>query len=62
MKTINKVQTAAAGLAVLLALTACGGAATGQGGDIPKTQNTRDISEGVQPDPGESAITEAKIR
>ncbi len=27
MKTINKVQTAAAGLAVLLALTACGGTA-----------------------------------
>ncbi|WP_461163070.1 transporter substrate-binding domain-containing protein [Arthrobacter sp. R4-81] len=30
MKTINKAQTAAAGLAVLLALTACGGAATGK--------------------------------
>jgi polar amino acid transport system substrate-binding protein len=52
MKFINKIQTAAAGLAVLLALTACGGTATTgtQGTDIPKTQNTRDISEGVQPD------------
>ncbi|MFJ5700608.1 ABC transporter substrate-binding protein [Arthrobacter sp. NPDC093139] len=57
MKTINKVQTAAAGLAVLLALTACGGPATGtQGADIPKTQNTRDISEGVQPDPAAVAL------
>jgi polar amino acid transport system substrate-binding protein len=47
----NKIQTAAAGLAVLLALSACGGAATGiEETDIPKTQNTRDISEGVQPD------------
>ncbi|GAB2720808.1 hypothetical protein ACX801_20595 [Arthrobacter bambusae] len=44
MKTRNKNQTATAGLAVLLALTACGGAATGtQDADIPKTQNTRDI-------------------
>ena len=29
MKTRNKIQTAAAGLAVLLALSACGGAAPG---------------------------------
>ena len=51
MKTRNKIQTATAGLAVLLALTACGGTATGTPAtDIPKTQNTRDISEGVQPD------------
>jgi polar amino acid transport system substrate-binding protein len=59
MKTINKVQTAAAGLAVLLALTACGGAATGTGAqatDLPKTQNTRDISEGVQPDAAAVAL------
>jgi polar amino acid transport system substrate-binding protein len=47
----NKIQTVAAGLAVLLALSACGGAATGtEATDIPKTQNTRDISENVQPD------------
>jgi polar amino acid transport system substrate-binding protein len=57
MKTINKIQTAAAGLAVLLALTACGGTATGgQATDIPKTQNTRDISEGVQPDAAAVAL------
>jgi polar amino acid transport system substrate-binding protein len=55
MKTINKVQTAAAGLAVLLALSACGGTANSEpaAGDS-KTSNTADISEGVQPD--ESAV------
>ncbi|WP_087872902.1 ABC transporter substrate-binding protein [Arthrobacter globiformis] len=52
MKTRNKVQTAAAGLAVVLALSACGGSATGgtATGDS-RTSNTADISEGVQPDP-----------
>ncbi|MCE3293655.1 MAG: amino acid transporter substrate-binding protein, partial [Arthrobacter sp.] len=53
MKTRNKVQTAAAGIAVLLALTACGGAATGtpaSGDAKSKTSNTADISEGIQPD------------
>ncbi|MDQ0079582.1 ABC-type glycerol-3-phosphate transport system substrate-binding protein, partial [Arthrobacter oryzae] len=36
MKTMNKIQTAAAGLVVLLALSGCGGAATGtSGADIP---------------------------
>ncbi len=51
MKTISKVQTAAAGLAVLLALTACGGTASGeQAPDSSKTSNTADISEGIQPD------------
>jgi polar amino acid transport system substrate-binding protein len=55
MKTRSKIQTAAAGLAVLLALTACGSTATGtQESEIPKTQNTADISEGVKPD--EAAI------
>ena len=55
MKTRSKIQTAAAGLAVLLALTACGGTATGtHESEIPKTQNTADISEGVKPD--EAAI------
>jgi polar amino acid transport system substrate-binding protein len=55
MKTRSKIQTAAAGLAVLLALTACGGTPTGtQETEIPKTQNTADISEGVKPD--EAAI------
>jgi polar amino acid transport system substrate-binding protein len=58
MKTRNKVQTAAAGLAVLLALSACGGTATGssEATEIPKTQNTRDVSEGVQPDPAAVAL------
>jgi polar amino acid transport system substrate-binding protein len=57
MKTINKIQSAAAGLAVVLALSACGGAATGtQATEIPKTQNTRDISEGVQPDAAAVAL------
>jgi polar amino acid transport system substrate-binding protein len=59
MKTINKVQTAAAGLAVLLTLSACGGAATGTGASekaTSLTNNTRDISEGVQPDPAVVAL------
>jgi polar amino acid transport system substrate-binding protein len=54
MKTINKVQKAAAGIAVLLALSACGGAATGS--EAAKTNNTTDISEGVQPDPAAVAL------
>jgi polar amino acid transport system substrate-binding protein len=59
LKTITKIQTAATGLAVLLALSACGGAPAGQAGqatDLPKTQNTRDISEGVQPDAAAVAL------
>jgi polar amino acid transport system substrate-binding protein len=57
MKTRNKFQTAAAGLTLLLALTACGGTATDtQSTDLPKTQNTRDISEGVQPDAAAVAL------
>jgi polar amino acid transport system substrate-binding protein len=51
MKTRNKVQTAAAGLAVVLALSACGGSATGTTTGDSRTSNTADISEGVQPDP-----------
>ncbi|WP_314195841.1 transporter substrate-binding domain-containing protein [uncultured Arthrobacter sp.] len=55
MKTINKVQTAAAGLAVLLSLSACGGtAASDTAADSSKTSNTSDISEGIKPD--EAAI------
>ena len=57
MKTCKKIQTAAAGLVVLLALSGCGGAAAGtSGADIPKTQNTRDVSEGVQPDAAAVAL------
>jgi polar amino acid transport system substrate-binding protein len=51
MKTISKVQTAAAGLAVLLSLSACGGtAASDTAADSSKTSNTSDISEGIKPD------------
>lgn len=51
MKTRTKAQTAAAALAVLLALTACGGTATStQAPESSKASNTADISEGVQPD------------
>jgi polar amino acid transport system substrate-binding protein len=51
MKTISKVQTAAAGLAVLLSLSACGGtAASDTATDSSKTSNTSDISEGIKPD------------
>ena len=59
MKTISKIKTAATGLAVLLALSACGGASGSQPGEtkeIPKTQNTRDISEGVGPDAAAVAL------
>jgi len=63
MKTKHTIQTAAAGLAVLLALTACGGAAAGtQATEIPKTQNTRDISEGVQPDAAAVALLPKAIK
>jgi polar amino acid transport system substrate-binding protein len=57
LKNITKVQSAAAGLAVLLALTACGGSATGSSSpDSSKTSNTADISEGVQPDAAAVAL------
>lgn len=55
MKTRNKAQTAAAGLAVLLALSACGGTASSDS-DTSKTSNTADISEGVQPDQAAVAL------
>ncbi|MGO4246007.1 ABC transporter substrate-binding protein [Micrococcaceae bacterium Sec5.1] len=50
MKIRTKAQTAAAGLAVLLALSACGGTANSSDTPDSKTSNTTDISEGVQPD------------
>lgn len=59
MKTINKVQTAAASLAVLLALSACGSVATGTPASEEaksKTSNTTDISEGIQPDQAAVAL------
>ncbi|NWL27205.1 ABC transporter substrate-binding protein [Paenarthrobacter ureafaciens] len=63
MKVITKFQAAAAGLSLLLALTACGGTATGtQATDIPKTQNTRDISEGVQLDEAAVALLPQAVK
>ncbi|MGK3958610.1 ABC transporter substrate-binding protein, partial [Arthrobacter sp. R4] len=56
MKTINKIQTAAAGIAVVFALSACGGAATSAPGSESKTNNTTDISEGIQPDAAAVAL------
>ncbi|WP_416418442.1 ABC transporter substrate-binding protein [Paenarthrobacter aromaticivorans] len=46
MKTKNKIQVAAAGFAMLLALTGCGGTTS----TAPTDPKTADISEGVQPD------------
>jgi polar amino acid transport system substrate-binding protein len=55
MKT--RSMTATAGLAVLLALTACGGTATDtQATEMPKTQNTADISDGVKADEAAVAL------
>ena len=63
MKTRSTIHLAAAGLAALLALTACGGDANGgQATEIPKTQNTRDISEGVQPDPAAVALLPQSLK
>jgi len=57
MKTRSKIQTVAVGLSLLLGLSACGGtAAGGQATEIPKTQNTADISDGVQPDQAAVAL------
>ncbi|WP_426301980.1 ABC transporter substrate-binding protein [Arthrobacter sp. R-11] len=58
MKTMRKIQRGA-GLAILLALTACGGLAASpqdSATEIPKTQNTADISEGIQADPAAVAL------
>jgi polar amino acid transport system substrate-binding protein len=63
MKTINKFQTAAVGLAVLMSLSACGGAATSTpGSEAAKTNNTTDISEGVQPDAAAVALLPQSIK
>jgi polar amino acid transport system substrate-binding protein len=57
MKT-TKFQAVAAGVALLITLTACSTADTSAGNaDIrSKTSNTTDISEGVQPDPKAVAL------
>ena len=51
MKTLTKAQVAATALAALLALSACGNEAAGAPATKSATNNTTDISEGVQPDP-----------
>lgn len=62
MKIRTKAQTAAAGLAVLLALSACGGTANSDSADNSKTANTTDISEGVQPDSAAVALLPQSIK
>lgn len=52
MKTKSKIQTAAAGLAVLVALSACSAAAT----QDSNSQGTADISAGIQPDAAAVAL------
>ncbi|WP_017198954.1 ABC transporter substrate-binding protein [Arthrobacter sp. M2012083] len=62
MKIRTKAQTAAAGLAVLLALSACGGTANSDSAENSKTANTTDISEGVQPDSAAVALLPQSIK
>lgn len=62
MKTLKKAQTAAAGLAVLLTLSACGGTASSSSTDASKTSNTADISEGVQPDQAAVALLPQSVK
>ncbi|MGP0221383.1 MULTISPECIES: ABC transporter substrate-binding protein [unclassified Paenarthrobacter] len=62
MKTIFKAQTTAAGIALLLALSACGGAASSDSADTSQTNNTSDISEGVQPDQAAVALLPQSYR
>ena len=50
------VRAAGAGLAVLLALTACGSTGSDSPQEGSKTSNTADISEGVQPDAAAVAL------
>ena len=50
MKTLTKVQAAAAALTAILALSACGSEAASAPASESLTNLTRDISEGVQPD------------
>jgi polar amino acid transport system substrate-binding protein len=58
MKTTRKFPAAAAGVALLITLSACSTTETSAGNaDIgSKTSNTTDISEGVQPDPKAVAL------
>jgi polar amino acid transport system substrate-binding protein len=56
MKTKSRVQTAVAALAILLALSACGGASSDGAAGDSKSSNTADISEGVHPDDAAVAL------
>ncbi|AEF41457.1 ABC transporter substrate-binding protein [Hoyosella subflava] len=57
MKRPTKVQAAAAGVALLMTLSACGaGESASTDGSASKTSKTSDISEGVQPDPAAVAL------
>lgn len=62
MKIRTKAQTAAAGIAVLLALSACGGTASSDSANNSKTNDTTDISEGVQPDAAAVALLPASFK
>ena len=64
MKTRRSVQAAAAGFALLMALSACSTTASdGAGGsNTADTSNTADISEGVQPDPAAVALLPASYK
>jgi polar amino acid transport system substrate-binding protein len=56
MKTTTRLQAAVAGVALVLALSACTTADNAQTGSGSKTSDTTDISEGVQPDPKAVAL------
>jgi polar amino acid transport system substrate-binding protein len=61
MKTTRKAQVvAAAGIAVLMALSGC--STTDSEGAADLTSNTADISEGVQPDPAAVALLPASYK
>ena len=56
MRIRTKVQSVAAGLAVVLAMAACGSGANSDSEADSKTSSTADISEGVQPDPAAAKL------
>jgi polar amino acid transport system substrate-binding protein len=57
MKARSRVQIAAGGFAVVLALTGCSSNITGDAApESSKTSNTTDVSEGVQPDEAAVAL------
>jgi polar amino acid transport system substrate-binding protein len=61
MKTTRKAQVvAAAGIAVLMALSGCTSADSAEAGN--PSSNTADISEGVQPDPAAVALLPASYK